>query len=389
MALSPEQIEQADFGSSLRGFDKQEVRSYLARIARSMRQAEAELAAKSEVVASPIPPKPAASEMTDEDRFGALGERVANLLRNAHDSAAQIKANADGEVAEMVVSAEMEVADALREVERAKAEAAEIRAQAEQDAIEIRKQAEIAGTAKLDTRREEIEANELVIQQDQEQALAELSRAREQVGDLLEQARAQSEFIRLEADDIIREKIRANLDAAEGRLNVLRNTEEISRERIRLAQTELESALGRLEAEPAPALPHGSEDLVLEEAEHRAIEAGYVVGVQDSAANAPVSSEAQNDVQVDDDIIDAELVEADIIEADVVDVDTIEVDSTESSVSNDVHVVDEVDTLVAEGAPYDSAPEEGTVAAVEDEDALTRLVREAMQSAVETARSGE
>lgn len=379
MALSPEQIEQADFGSSLRGFDKQEVRSYLARIARSMRQAEAELAAKSEVDVAPIPPKPAASEMTDEDRFGALGERVANLLRNAHDSAAQIKANADGEVASMVVSAEMEVAEAMREVERAKAEAAEIRAAAEQDAIAIRSQAEIDGAAKLDTRREEIEANELVIQQDQEQALAELSRAREQVGDLLEQARAQSEFIRLEADDIIREKIRSNLDAAEGRLNVLRNTEEISRERIRLAQNELESALGRLEAEPAPALPHGSEDLVLEEAEHRAIEAGYVVGDQSAAPNTTDESE----------IIDADIVEADIVDVETVDAEIIDADADSDIVEADVDLVDEVDALVSEGTSYDLAAEEGTVAAVEDEDALTRLVREAMQSAVETARSGE
>ena len=411
MALNPDQIEQTEFGSSLRGFDKQEVRAFLARVARSMRELEGERAETTLAAASAVPPRPAPSDMSDEDRFGELGERIANLLRNAHDSAATIKANADVEVTQMRIAAESDVAEAQTEVQRARAEAAEIIATAEADAVEIRLQAERDGLAKLDDRQAVIEANELSIQQDQKQALAELADARNQVSALLEQARAQSEFIRLEADDIIREKIRSNLEAAEGRLTVIRNTESISRERIRLAQNELESALGRLESEPAPELPHGQEHLVIEEAEERALEAGYVVGsvgAEYGETADEVTYETADEVTYEtaDDASYGEAVDeaVEVIEVESTDI-AAEVDALvadDDTLAADIAAVDEAQAAahdVADAAEFHEEPVFGTGSApsplaeaedeAEDEDALTRLVREAMQSAVETARNGE
>ena len=91
----------------------------------------------------------------------------------------------------------------------------------------------------------------------------------------------------------------------------------------------------------------------------------------------------------DSDTTDLDAAYPEVVDVEIVDVEIVDVDAAESSVPAGAHVADEVDALVAEGASYDHAPDEGTVAAAEDEDALTRLVREAMQSAVETARSSE
>ena len=59
----------------------------------------------------------------------------------------------------------------------------------------------------------------------------------------------------------------ANMEQAQRRIDMLRTTETASKDRIAAARKELESALARLESEPAPGLPAGTEDLVLEEAQ--------------------------------------------------------------------------------------------------------------------------
>lgn len=340
MAMSPEEIERREFSSSLRGYDKVEVRDFLQRVAREVGRLQSDFNATewgspAAPVAAPTtelgdnaaPPvgAPPADTLapinldTDDDRFQALGERIAGLLRSAHDSAAQLKESAEAEAAGTIQSAHADSerlrAEALEEVgairaqsereleerhaaaaadadrvrqeaeseatalreeaARIEADARELMAKAEVDARQLREQAFAEGTRELDERRLAIDEQEQSARADREAAMADLADAREQVSGLLEEARTQSDFIRHEAEEIIRSKIRANMDQAERRISVLRNSEVASRERIAAAHKELEGALARLDTEDVPALPENTEELVIEEAHERGQQTGY------------------------------------------------------------------------------------------------------------------
>ena len=96
-----------------------------------------------------------------------------------------------------------------------------------------------------------------------QQALAELDDVRAQVARLLEQARAQSELIRQEAEELARVRVRTVTEQAEDRLRVLRTTEQAFRARIGAAQQELGDALRRLdEQRPATLGPGVVEQVV-------------------------------------------------------------------------------------------------------------------------------
>ncbi len=408
MVLRPEDIEQREFGSALRGFDKAEVRAFLRRVAGEVRYLESEVDAVRganppttersatnlelpRIDTRPAPPvlgslpdnrppselpdlgaagsqlpEPIAAPTTalsgaapqepEVDRFAALGDRIANLLRNAQETAEQVRhqsesdaaqvraeaaaaaielrggadqyaaetrqaaaaaaedlrASADAYVVEVRSSADADAA-ALRSsadevLAKAQAEAAEIRehaladanemrtraseeldtartdaatalAEAESEAVSLRQKAVDDGVASLSAREATITRQETEVAAEREQALAQLSNARSQVATLLQEARAQSEFIRQESEEIIRTKVRANMEQAQRRIDMLRTTETASKDRIAAARKELESALARLDAEPAPGLPAGTEDLVLEEAQQVALGNAAIIDV--------------------------------------------------------------------------------------------------------------
>ncbi len=266
----------------------------------------------------------AATERSIADRYGALGDRIADLLRNADESAAAILAAAENDSAAMRSAAETEAAELRTEAEahaaqllaearairneaddhqaevmaevdaarndqdailaeaRATAEAEletfrataitevdELRSSAQQEADTLREETVAEAQATLAER--EAETTRLLeeAENDRLAARAELEEVRSEVSGLLEQARTQSEFIKQEADEIIRTKVRANFEQAQSRIDVLRNTEVASRERIVRAQSELTSALTRLDSEPAPELDPSSGPAVIEEAERR------------------------------------------------------------------------------------------------------------------------
>ena len=189
-----------------------------------------------------------------------------------------------------------------------------------------------------------------------DRALAGIADAREQVKELLEQARAQSEFIRQEAEEVIRSKVRANIDQAERRIARLRITEQASRERIIAAQSELQSAISRLDAEPVQELGEGTDDLVIAEAEQRVLAAGAM------QLQGPTTTVAEEDV------IDLE-VEPQPVGS---------MSSAGSVAAVPVNEMGDVDQVLSE-PPIEP----------QDEDALSRLVREAMQRAVESARGSD
>ena len=97
MGLTPEEIEVQDFVRSRRGFDPNEVRGYLQQIGRRVRQLETELvdalqrAEKAEEKANQSP------GAIEADQFGALGGRVAEMLRLAQESGAEIRSTAEAE----------------------------------------------------------------------------------------------------------------------------------------------------------------------------------------------------------------------------------------------------------------------------------------------------
>jgi hypothetical protein len=177
------------------------------------------------------------------------------------------------------------------------------------------------------------------------------------VKELLEQARAQSEFIRQEAEEVIRAKVRSNIDQAERRIARLRITEQASRERIIAAQSELQSAISRLDSEPVQELGVGTDDLVIAEAEQRVLAAG--------ANEIQAANLSHND-------------------NDVIDLDDIEPHQPVGSMAGGVATatsandIPDVEQVLAEPSIEP-----------QDEDALSRLVREAMQRAVESAKGSE
>ncbi len=281
---------------------------------------------------------------TDDERFQALGDRIAGLLKSAHESAANLSEMAEVEVSEKLAIAEAEAdviraeaeAQAVEIREAALAEAEELRTNAQlnlAEAEELKSKAVSDGRDELKVQREEVDELTNAAFEDRELAMAELTDARGQVTDLLGEARSQSEFLRHEAEEVIRARVRKNMEQAEERLNVLRNSEVASRERIIAAHQELEGAIARLDIEEAPTLPTDPENFALSGAQKRAdasnygqIEADYstldedsdpvpaIPGSDDSADNDSADNEsaAVDTAAVIDDSVD--IVEVDIVE---------------------------------------------------------------------------
>ncbi len=286
MALSPEQFETQEFKTAFRGWDRHEVTAFLKRAATEMRelhgrldsaQAEVEEAHRSKEAAIaaaaqlPVPPAlTTTSDQEDADKFNELGDRIAGLLRTAEESADKIRDEADVEAQELRAKVELEVeelkAEAEELLEKAKADAEQIRADAEEETKKSKSEIEEARAnldAELAETRKEAEA-------DRKQAKKELAEAQAEVAQLLAEARSQSEFIRQEADEIVRVKVRTDMETAEKRMRILQLTEQSSRERLVAAQAELTAALDKLENEPSPELASVEADSILEEAHDRA-----------------------------------------------------------------------------------------------------------------------
>ena len=329
----------------------------------------------------------AVAEQSIADRYGAIGDRIADLLRNAdesaaailasaeHDSeemrhaaaveAAQVREDAEAQAAELLaearaireevdayreqVTAELETArneqetalaeakaaaeaevetfrvnsiseietlrsDAVVEVESlrggAAAEVDELRLTAQRDADALRESAIADGQSAIAEHEAEAARLNHEAENDRRAARAELDDVRSEVSSLLEQARTQSEFIKQEADEIIRTKVRSNFEQAQARIDVLRNTEIASRERIVRAQTELTSALTRLDSEPAPALDPSASSAVIDEAERRQVELTGPSIFDDDASSETTPPAVDADTEVFE---VAEVVEADVV----------------------------------------------------------------------------
>ena len=172
--MRPEDIQNRDFLVGLRGYDKDEVRAFLAEVAAEHASllAAVESGPTSAAVAAPAPSAPA------NDDFESLGAGVAAILRTAKEQAAEItndaqtRAAAARDEAESIRQRATESAEALREQvdaevqglrQRAEQQVADARAEAERivrEATDRVRQIEVEHEARMNNRVEEITRRE-------------------------------------------------------------------------------------------------------------------------------------------------------------------------------------------------------------------------------------
>jgi DivIVA domain-containing protein len=143
MSLTPDEIANKEFLVGLRGYDKEEVRSFLRVVAvafsSAQEAAQAPPATEPEPAVEPVAgfppppqPEPAAAASAGKD-WAELGEEIAAVLRTAHEQAGGLRADAEAAAAATRQQAE---ADAHATRAAADTDAEAVRAAAEQDRTE-------------------------------------------------------------------------------------------------------------------------------------------------------------------------------------------------------------------------------------------------------------
>lgn len=312
MALTPEDIEQHTFKVSRRGYDKVEVDRFLGEVAKGYR----DLRQRADEAASPpgeptelpvrtpgattegggalfsldrttepvaplvagVPPEPLDPAPGGDD-FQRLGTEVAEVLRTAHASVAQLHHDAEVEAAVIRQRAEREVTDLRRDAEvqaalirqAAERDAAALQADAESYASRLRAEAdEYAAQVHVDTDRaatERAAAAALSLEQ-AEQRLAETSiatdalmaEADQRAATILREAEVQALARRTEleaemsrADAAAQAQREVLMAEAERRLELAVGTEAAVRARLVGAHGDVSAALAKFpETPPAP-----------------------------------------------------------------------------------------------------------------------------------------
>ncbi len=143
--LSPDSVAHVTFATAFRGYDPDQVRAFLARVAELLRAAEArESELRAQIEAAERDAKSAPAELDMDQLTAALGEETARVLSAAREAATGIRAKAEDSVATMLREAQDEATRVRSDAEavlaqrsdEAEAAAAEVRHQAEQEATE-------------------------------------------------------------------------------------------------------------------------------------------------------------------------------------------------------------------------------------------------------------
>lgn len=138
--MRPEDIQNRDFLVGLRGYDKEEVRSFLAQVASEHATLRAELDdARTVAMARASAPVPAAS---GSDDFENLGASVAAVLRAAKDSARELLEEAEERRVHALEAAEEAVRQAHADAEQIRTNATSSVADAQAEAERIRASAQ-------------------------------------------------------------------------------------------------------------------------------------------------------------------------------------------------------------------------------------------------------
>ena len=150
MGITPEDIEGQDFERARKGYEPTAVRNYLSQVSRVVGDLQAELAEARRQAAAAEESKADADATVDADQFGALGERVAAMLRLAQESGSEIRTAAEAKADELLGLARGDAdamtteAQALLESSRTEADnlLGEAKAQAETLNVESRLESE-------------------------------------------------------------------------------------------------------------------------------------------------------------------------------------------------------------------------------------------------------
>ncbi|HLY83736.1 MAG TPA: DivIVA domain-containing protein, partial [Acidimicrobiales bacterium] len=224
-SLSPELIAQRGFLTSRRGFDPDEVKTFLARIAeefRSMRQREATL----ERALRDAEERAAHPTLDENTLMAAVGEETASILRSAHAAAADITTKAKDNAARILRESHEQAAAMRQDAEtvlarrttEADAAAARIREAGEAEVEQLRQGARQEG----ETVRAQAEAERKVTieaaQGARERILSDLTRRRKVAVVQIEQLRVGRERL-LEAYKVVRrtlDEVTDELQRADG-----------------------------------------------------------------------------------------------------------------------------------------------------------------------------
>ena len=212
MSLTPDQIADKEFLVGLRGYDQDEVRSFLRTVAEAFRSAGTPDAAPA------APAAPAGG--TD---WANLGDEIAAVLRTAHEQAATLRSDAEKEV------------QALRQ--QAEADAASTRSQADAHAEATRAEAEQA--------RDEA-GSKLAAAQDE--ALSLVAGAQDRVAKMLESSKVRAQ-----------QEAEASVAHLTSQIGELTSAREAAKSQLGDLRTRLDKAFAAAEA-PVPAVPGGDAD---------------------------------------------------------------------------------------------------------------------------------
>ncbi len=113
--MTPEEIENHVFSLVRRGFDPDEVNTFLHEVAATLAEALTGVDPPAdEPVGEPAAAVAGTGTVRGEDDFGRLGEEVATILRQAHESVAELRHRAEADAALIRHTAEEEAAALLR-----------------------------------------------------------------------------------------------------------------------------------------------------------------------------------------------------------------------------------------------------------------------------------
>ena len=171
-SVSPDQIEKATFGMTLRGYDRDEVDIFLRRVADELRESQ---------------------RLRSEKLYENLGDEIGTLLQHAKDNAdamtkqaeedsARIRADAEAASREMRAEAEN---DAASKRAMAEGDAERMRADAEQDAATTRRDADRDATQRI----KEAEAKVAELQEAEDSLRDKLAMLRADLEGLTDQLR--------------------------------------------------------------------------------------------------------------------------------------------------------------------------------------------------------
>jgi len=213
--LHPDDVARHTFGTTRRGFDPAEVRSFLEYVAREL-AAGADREQELRQAVADAEHRAANPVLDDATLTASLGQETARVLRSAHDAAAELLARAEGDAAQLRSEAQQAAEDLQRRSEHS---AHDRGAQAAAAATELRRRAEEEGTARLESA--QLEAESLVAQAREEcramvqeaqelrtRVLADLTRRRRVLHSQIEQLRAGRERLAQTVTDV-----RAAVDA--------------------------------------------------------------------------------------------------------------------------------------------------------------------------------